>query len=140
MIKLTWVDVGRGTEPGRYHSRYGLIEITSDDLWVWQNYPNAAFVVIQPSPFSEETECRLGTFELRENWIVPGHEKGVEPSEGAGGDEEIDDGKRSAVALLTEPGDETQIDPRLSVELRNDLQSRIDALMENPTKPEDDGK
>ena len=76
MIKLTWVDVGMATEPGQYQSRYGLVEVTADDLWVWQKYPNAAFVVMQPSPFSDETVSRLGTFELRENWNVPGHEKG----------------------------------------------------------------
>jgi hypothetical protein len=25
------------TEPGKYDSRYGLIEMTTDDLWVWSN-------------------------------------------------------------------------------------------------------
>ena len=65
MKKLTWAEVGMANEPGSYHSRYGLIEITADDLWVWSKYPNAAFVVLQPSPFTEETISRLGTFELR---------------------------------------------------------------------------
>jgi hypothetical protein len=67
MKKLTWAEVGMANEPGRYETRYGLIEVTADDLWVWSKYPNAAFVVMQPSPFSEETVSRLGTFELGED-------------------------------------------------------------------------
>ena len=63
------------TEPGQYDSRYGLVEVTAGDLWIWTKYPNAAFVVMQPSPFSEETVSRLGTFELREDWNVPRNEK-----------------------------------------------------------------
>jgi hypothetical protein len=75
MRKLTWAEVGMPTEPGQYDSRYGLIEVTVDDLWVWTKYPNAAFVVMQPSPFAEETVSRLGTFELREDWDVPPNER-----------------------------------------------------------------
>jgi hypothetical protein len=75
MNKLTWAEVGLATEPGRYNSRYGLVEVTADDLWVWTKYPNAAFVVMHPSPFSEETFCRLGTFELREDWDLPRDER-----------------------------------------------------------------
>jgi hypothetical protein len=30
--KLKWAEVGMATEPGRYQSRYGLIEVTVDDL------------------------------------------------------------------------------------------------------------
>jgi hypothetical protein len=72
MKKLTWAEVGMANEPGRYETRYGLIEVTADDLWVWSKYPNAAFVVMQPSPFSEETVSRLGTFELGEDCDAPG--------------------------------------------------------------------
>ena len=75
MNKLTWAEVGMATDPGQYNSRYGLIEVTADNLWVWTKYPNAAFVVMQPSPFSEETVSRLGTFELPENLDVPRDEK-----------------------------------------------------------------
>jgi hypothetical protein len=66
MKKLTWAEVGTPTEPGRYESRYGLIEVTVDDLSIWKKFPHAAFVVMQPSPFSEEVVSRLGTFELRD--------------------------------------------------------------------------
>jgi hypothetical protein len=75
MKKLTWVEVGLATEPGQYESRFGLVEVTADDLWVWTKYPNAAFVVMQPSPSSGEVISRLGTFELRQDWDVPRNEK-----------------------------------------------------------------
>jgi hypothetical protein len=154
MIKLTWVDVAMATEPGRYDSRYGLIEVTSDDLWVWQKYPNAAFVVMQPSPFSDETVCRLGTFELREDWSVPGHEKGVEPEppDAGAGDDAIDDLKDQqtdtatppkldasdlvrldrddpVAALVADTAEDTKIGRLDSVEQLSDLKSRIDALI-----------
>ena len=153
MIKLTWVDIGMATAPGRYDSRYGVIEVTSDDLWIWQKYPNAAFVVMQPSPFSDESVSRLGTFELRENWNVPGHEKGDGPSNA--GDEAIDDRKGrqteavasskpdasdliyldhkpsvEAPSSAAEPAKETTIEPReRSAEPLDDLQKRIEALI-----------
>jgi hypothetical protein len=76
MIMLTWAEVGLVTEPGRYDSRHGIVEVTADDLWVWTKFPNAAFVLMQPSPYSEETVSRLGTFELREDWNVPQNERG----------------------------------------------------------------
>jgi hypothetical protein len=75
MIKLTWAQVGLAAEPGQYDSQHGVIEVTAADLWVWSKYPNAAFVLMQPSPHSDETVSRLGTFELREDWTVPGNEK-----------------------------------------------------------------
>jgi hypothetical protein len=75
MIKLTWAQVGLASEPGIYDTRHGSVEVTADDIWVWSKYPNAAFLLMQPSPYSEETASRLGTFELREDWNVPGDEK-----------------------------------------------------------------
>jgi hypothetical protein len=75
MKKLTWAEIRMATEPGRYDSRYGLVEVTADDLWIWTKYSNAAFVVMQPSPFAEETLSRLGTFELREDWDLSSGEK-----------------------------------------------------------------
>jgi hypothetical protein len=153
MIKLIWVDIGLATEPGQYESRYGLIEVTADDLWVWQKYPNTAFVVMQPSPFSDETVCRLGTFELREDWNVPGREKvEPEPSEASVSDQEIDDVKDQQTEKLppftpeasdlthlddaplaevsaVEPAEETKIGPLDSVEKLNDLKRRVDALI-----------
>jgi hypothetical protein len=74
--KLTWAQVGRVTEPGRYMLKFGWLTITGDDLAIWQTYPTAAFTLYSTSvakaPGTEaETdeaageEFRLGTFELR---------------------------------------------------------------------------
>ena len=73
--KITWPQVGRAADPGRYMFTFGWLTITADDLAVWQAYPNAAFTLIQTmtslGEAAEETlageEFRLGTFELREN-------------------------------------------------------------------------
>jgi len=72
--KITWPQVGRVADPGRYMFTFGWLTITADDLAVWQAYPNAAFTLIATSlgEAAEEMtlageEFRLGTFELREN-------------------------------------------------------------------------
>jgi hypothetical protein len=71
--KITWAQVGRVTDPGRYMFKFGWLTITADDLAIWQAYPNAAFTLLQiltPTTEAEaETtdEYRLGTFELWEH-------------------------------------------------------------------------
>ena len=66
--KITWPQVGRVTEPGRYMYTFGWLTITAEDLAVWEQYPNAAFTLLRTAPAAEtEDEFRLGTFELREN-------------------------------------------------------------------------
>ena len=70
MMRLTFPELGMPTEPGRYDSRYKVIEATADDLWIWSQHPNAAFVVMQPSPYSQKTFSRLGSFELGEDWTA----------------------------------------------------------------------
>jgi hypothetical protein len=70
---VTWAQVGRVSDPGRYMFKFGWLTITVDDLAVWQVYPNAAFTLIRTTaPASPETEerpvaeeFRLGTFEIR---------------------------------------------------------------------------
>jgi hypothetical protein len=71
--KITWAQVGRVTDPGRYMFRFGWLTITANDLAIWQAYPNAAFTLIRtltspPAKPDDEPvgeEFRLGTFELR---------------------------------------------------------------------------
>jgi hypothetical protein len=74
--KITWAQVGRVTEPGRYMFKFGWLTITADDLAIWQRYPTAAFTLystlVATAPETEdetdeaaEEEFRLGTFELR---------------------------------------------------------------------------
>jgi hypothetical protein len=72
--KITWAEVGRVTEPGRYMFKFGWLTISSDDLAIWKAYPNGAFTLCNTvrtkQPETEEVtgeEFRLGTFELREN-------------------------------------------------------------------------
>jgi hypothetical protein len=71
--KITWAQVGRVTEPGRYMFKFGWLTITADDLAIWQAYPNAAFTLLRTLTPTTEAEAemvdeyRLGTFELREN-------------------------------------------------------------------------
>jgi hypothetical protein len=62
--KVTWAQVGRVAEPGRYLFTFGWLTITAADLAVWQQYPDAAFtLVVQSTPDAVE-EYRLGAFAL----------------------------------------------------------------------------
>jgi hypothetical protein len=65
--KVTWAQVGRVTEPGRYMLRFGWVTVTADDLWVWENYPSAAFTLVRTAIIQDgdAEEFRLGSFELR---------------------------------------------------------------------------
>jgi hypothetical protein len=64
VLKLSWGDVGMATEPGHYKSRYGLVQIRADEIWIWNMHPNATFVVMQPSPYSDQNVSWLGSFDL----------------------------------------------------------------------------
>jgi hypothetical protein len=78
--KVTWAQVGRVTEPGRYMLRFGWVTITGEDLAIWEQYPNAAFTFYTTGLATDTEqktgeEFRLGIFELREDWNVPQNEK-----------------------------------------------------------------
>jgi hypothetical protein len=62
--KLRWDDIGKTTEPGQHKSRYGLIHVRADEIRIWKTYPNAAFAVMQPSPYSDQNVSRLGSFDV----------------------------------------------------------------------------
>jgi hypothetical protein len=62
--KVTWAQVGRVAEPGRYLFTFGWLTITADDLAVWSRYPNAAFTLLVHSPTEAVEEYRLGAFEI----------------------------------------------------------------------------
>ncbi|MBR0782871.1 hypothetical protein [Bradyrhizobium iriomotense] len=64
ILRLRFSDVGEPSEPGEHRSHYGLVAITRSDLAVWKAFPDAVFTVIQPSPYSNATIFRLGTFEV----------------------------------------------------------------------------
>jgi hypothetical protein len=72
--KLTWQQAGQVTEPGRYMFRFGWLTITSEDLAVWKQFPDASFVLVKkPSPTSTDDtdEYRLGVFDVKEH-SLPG--------------------------------------------------------------------
>jgi hypothetical protein len=62
--KVTWTQVGRVTEPGRYLFTFGWLTITAADLAVWRQYPDAAFTLVVQSPPEAVEEYRLGAFAL----------------------------------------------------------------------------
>jgi hypothetical protein len=63
--KVTWAQVGRVAEPGRYLFTFGWLTITADDLDVWRQYPNAAFTLVVHPPGTEAVEeYYLGSFEV----------------------------------------------------------------------------
>ena len=62
--KVTWGQVGRVAEPGRYLFTFGWLTITAADLAVWQQYPDAAFTLVVQSPPDAVEEYRLGAFAL----------------------------------------------------------------------------
>jgi hypothetical protein len=68
--KVTWQKVGRVTEPGRYMFTFGWLTITAEDLAVWEQFPEAAFTLVQTATATTEAgteageEFRLGAFEV----------------------------------------------------------------------------
>jgi hypothetical protein len=66
--KITWQKAGHVTEPGRYMFTFGWLTVTAEDLAVWQQFPNAAFTLVQTVTATDAgEEFRLGAFELQEN-------------------------------------------------------------------------
>jgi hypothetical protein len=75
--KVTWQQVGRVTEPGRYLFKFGWLTVTAEDLAVWKRFPNAAFTLVRKPPTAVQSdpdeideELHLGAFELRENFML----------------------------------------------------------------------
>ena len=63
--KVTWAQVGRVTEPGRYLFTFGWLTITAEDMAIWHQHPNAAFTLVVRSASDAVDEYHLGAFELR---------------------------------------------------------------------------
>ena len=68
--KITWQRAGGVTEPGRYMFTFGWLTVTSDDLKIWNQFPEAAFTLVElPAHDAHADEVRadefhLGTFDL----------------------------------------------------------------------------
>lgn len=71
--KITWQRAGGVTEPGRYMFTFGWLTVTSDDLKIWNQFPDAAFTLVELPSDHERAEAsdevhaeefHLGTFDL----------------------------------------------------------------------------
>ena len=71
--KITWQKAGRVAQPGRYMFTFGWLTITAEDLAIWEQFPDAAFTLVQlPRHGSDRTsdgdgatnEFHLGAFEI----------------------------------------------------------------------------
>jgi hypothetical protein len=66
--KITWQKAGRVTEPGRYMFTFGWLTVTAEDLAVWEQFPDAAFTLVQTATATDiGEEFRLGAFEVGEH-------------------------------------------------------------------------
>lgn len=65
--KVNWHQVGNITEPGRYLYTFGWLTVSTEDISVWEKYPNAVFTLVnaRTEAGASAEEYRLGTFELR---------------------------------------------------------------------------
>jgi hypothetical protein len=62
--KVTWPQVGRVIEPGRYMYTFGWLTITAEDLAIWETYPDAAFTLVPKGASESGEEFALGSFDL----------------------------------------------------------------------------
>ena len=65
--KVTWQQVGRVSEPGRYMFKFGWLTITAADIAVWTQFPHASFTLVGTTAVEAEDEFHLGSFELRDS-------------------------------------------------------------------------
>jgi hypothetical protein len=71
--KITWQRAGGVNEPGRYMFTFGWLTVTSDDLKIWNQFPEASFTLVAlPAHHEDATEeadkvhaeeFHLGTFD-----------------------------------------------------------------------------
>jgi hypothetical protein len=67
--KISWQKAGSISEPGRYLFKFGWLTVTSEDLVIWKQFPDAMFTLVElpPAERNEEfhpDEFHLGAFEL----------------------------------------------------------------------------
>ncbi len=66
MNKVSWQQVGRVTEPGRYMFKFGWLTVAAEDLAVWKQFPDATFTLVRTMAAETEDDFHLGVFELPE--------------------------------------------------------------------------
>ena len=64
--KVSWQQVGRVNEPGRYLFTFGWLTIKLEDIMIWQRFPDAIFtrVIQRANDETDGVEFHLGTFEI----------------------------------------------------------------------------
>lgn len=70
--RVSWQQVGRLTEPGRYLFTFGWLTVAAEDLAIWQQFPNATFTLVKTTATAPEgteqvpgeDEFHLGAFDL----------------------------------------------------------------------------
>ena len=70
--KVNWQQLGHVSEPGRYMFRFGWLTVTSEDLAIWEQFPDAMFALVKTAAATavgDAEEFHLGAFELRESPI-----------------------------------------------------------------------
>ncbi len=64
IYRVTWAQVGKVSEPGRYLFKFGWLTVTAADIAIWQQHPEAAFTLLT-SPSTDDTEeFHLGAFDI----------------------------------------------------------------------------
>ena len=58
--KITWQRAGGVTEPGRYMFTFGWLTVTPEDLAVWNQFPDAAFTLVEIASSSRTTAAEDG--------------------------------------------------------------------------------
>jgi hypothetical protein len=61
--RISWDQVGKAGEPGRYKIMSGWLTITVDDLHIWSQFPGATFTLYE-APGGDGNEYRLGSVNL----------------------------------------------------------------------------
>ena len=63
VARVSWGNVGKVQEPGRYMFRFGWLTIRADDLAIWSKFPEATFALYEVASKNGD-EYRLGSVDL----------------------------------------------------------------------------
>jgi hypothetical protein len=62
--RVSWKQVGKVAEPGRYMFKFGWVTVTAEDLQIWQRFPDATFALYEVSGAETGYDYRLGSVNL----------------------------------------------------------------------------
>ena len=64
VARVSWGNVGKVQEPGRYMFRFGWVTITVEDLKIWSQISRAMFALYEVPGAETADEYRLGSVDL----------------------------------------------------------------------------